>query len=164
MTYRWWNLITHRVNQLRRFGREGPVGHQPINRVRKRARGREELDTDKITIVGIMRCAEVPDARVGHCRLAVEHQADRLDGLDGERLVGLDECALVREIAHANRVAGVEGSPERSEHFESNPASSIPRRPHHRSLPIVFPHLCKAVTTTGYPFFIGKTLTPPPIT
>ena len=74
-----------------------------------------------------LRFFEVTDAGVGDRRLAVEHQADRLDRLDGKRLMSLDECAMVREVVHANRVSGVEASPEGSEHFEPHPSSAIAR-------------------------------------
>lgn len=68
---------------------------QPIDGIGKCARSGEELDSDEIAFVGFVRGADMPDARVGHRRLAVEQQADGLHGLDRERLMGLDECALM---------------------------------------------------------------------
>ena len=131
-----WNLITQWVKRLRSFGRRGAIDHQPIDRIDERARGREELDADKITIVGFVRGADVPDARVGQRGLAVEHEADRLNGLDRERLMGFDQRALLSEIVHPHRIPGIEGSPERSKHFESNSMPSIAWRSHQCGQPI----------------------------
>ena len=78
--------------------------------------------------VGVL---EMTDARIGDGGLAVEHQADRLYRFDGERLMGFDQRAVMREIVHANRVPGIEGSPERSENLESHSAAAIARCTHH---------------------------------
>jgi hypothetical protein len=119
------------VNDLRKFGRVRSVGHQAIDGFEKgRWRG-EKFDADQITIARLSRL-EVPDPRVGDRGLAIEHQADRLDRLDRERLVGFDQRAVVCEVMHAHRIAGVEGSPERSEDFETHPGSSIAGGSHHR--------------------------------
>lgn len=131
-----WNLITHWVKPLRSFGRRGAIDHQPINRVSKRARGSEELDADKIAIGGFVCGADVPDARIGQRGLAVQHQADGLNGLDRERLMSFDQRALLSEIVYPHRVPGVERSPERSKHFESNSMPSIAWRSHQRGQPI----------------------------
>ena len=91
---------------------------------------------------------EMADARIGDGGLAVEHQADRLHRFDGERLMGFDERAMMREIVHANRVPGVEGSPERSENFESHSTPAIARCTHHKRGPSIFAlRLCKRIAT-----------------
>ena len=83
------------VNRLRKFGRKGAIGHQPIDGVEKRGRGGEEFDTDEIAVERTeRRRTDVPDARIGDRGLAVEHQADRLNRLDRERLMGFDQRAV----------------------------------------------------------------------
>ena len=85
---------------------------------------------------------EMTDLGVGHGRLAIEHQAERLHRLDRQRLMRFDERAVVREIVHADRVSGVETSPEGSEHFESDPDSAIARRAHHKGHPFILAIAC----------------------
>ena len=69
-------------------------------------------------------------ARIGDGGLAVEHQADRLDRFHRQGLVGLDEGALRRQVPDPDRVAGIEGSPERSEDLEPDLCATITGRSH----------------------------------
>jgi len=85
-----------------------------------------------------LRVFEMADLGVGNRGLAVEHEAHRLHRLDRERLMRLDQCALVCEIVNANRVPRIEGSPERSEYLEPHPSSAIARCPHHISDSSIF--------------------------
>src|SRR4026209_2954425 len=89
------------------------------------------------------------DARIGECGLSGEHQADGLDRFDGKRLISLDQRAYMREIVHRDRVASVERSPERSEHFIAHTGPTIPRRSHHQLHPPIAGHLCKPSATVS---------------
>ena len=80
---------------------------------------------------GRFAVGEVPNARIGNRRLAVEHQADRLHRLDRKRLMSFDQRTVMRKVMHADCVTGVEASPECSEHLESHPGAAIARCSHH---------------------------------
>ena len=69
-------------------------------------------------------------ARIGERGLAVERQADRLNGFNCQRLMRFDQGAVMRKVDHTSRVSGIEGAPERTEHLESDLSPTISRRPH----------------------------------
>lgn len=117
-------------NHLRKFGTVGAVSHQAIDGLDECAGRGKKLDTDEIA-VGLIGGFEVPDAGVGDRGLAVEHQANGLDRFNRERLMGFDQRAVVCEVVNTHRVPGIERSPERSKHFETNSRSAITRRAHH---------------------------------
>jgi hypothetical protein len=123
------------VNDLRKFGRIRAESHQAINGFDEGSRRGKKFHTDEIafTIAGGRRL-QVTHPRVGDRGLAIEHQAHRLHGLDGEWLMRFDQRAVMCEIVHPDGVAGVERPPERSEDFETDSRSSIAGRAHHRSL------------------------------
>ena len=131
------------------FGRSGSVSDQPIDGIIELGRPREKLDTNEIAVIVMRpRIAEMTHARVGDRGLAIEHQTDGLHGLDGQGLMGLDERAMVREIVHSHRIAGVELSPERPEHFKARPGSAIAGRAHQRSHLVTIGHVnCKRIAT-----------------
>jgi hypothetical protein len=56
---------------------------------------------------------------------------------------------MMREIVNANRVPGVEGSPERSEDFESHSSSAIARGTHHGRRSSIAARLCKRTATAS---------------
>ena len=87
------------------------------------------------------------DARVGERGLSVEHEADGLHRFNGERLIGLNQRALMREIVHTDWVSSVERSPERSEHLVAHTGATIPRRTHHRPHLPITGLLCKPSAT-----------------
>src|ERR1051325_6723490 len=89
------------------------------------------------------------DAGIRECGLSVEHEADRLDGFNGERLIGLDERTLMREVVHTDGISRVERSPERSEHFIAHTGATISRRTHHRPHLPITGHLCKPSATVS---------------
>ena len=70
--------------------------------------GAKKLHTDEIVIVVLGGGAQMPDARVGNRGLTVQGQAHGLDGFDGERLMRFDQRAVVCEVVHPHRIAGIE--------------------------------------------------------
>ena len=62
--------------------------------------------------------------------LTVEYQTDPLDRFNRQGLMSFDQHALMRQVVHANRVAGIECPPERPEYLKSNPRSTITRCSH----------------------------------
>lgn len=111
------------------FGMRSAVGHQAVNGLVEGYRCGEKLYADKIPFTfGV--ATQVTNARIRNRRLPVERQAHGLNRLDGQRLMGFDQRAMMREIVHADRIAGVERSPERAEHFETHAGSSITCRFH----------------------------------
>jgi hypothetical protein len=88
----------------------------------------------------------MPDPGVGNCCLAVERQANRLDRFDGERLLGLDESTVRRQVMQSGCVTDVKSTPKRAEHFESDPQSTVARRTHHHTRSL---HECKPITISN---------------
>jgi hypothetical protein len=84
------------------------VAHDAIHSLKEGCRRRKKLDTDEIVVVILRGVTEVPDTRVGNRRLPIQGQAHGLDGFNGERLVRFDQRAMVCEVVHANRIAGIE--------------------------------------------------------
>ena len=70
---------------------------------------------------------DMADARVRNRGLAIEHEADGLNGLDRERLMSFDQRTVVRQVMNADGVTGVETAPERSEHLKSYPGAAVAR-------------------------------------
>ena len=70
------------------------------------------------------------DPRICQRRLTIENQADSLNGFDREGLMSLNQGAVMREVVHADRVAGIECSPERPEDLKPNPGPTISRCSH----------------------------------
>lgn len=121
------------VNDLRKFGRVGSVRHQPIDGFDERGRRGKKFDTHKEAVT-LARDGglQMADAGVGHCRLSVEDQADRLDRLDRKGLLRLDQGSMMVEVMNPDGIARVERSPERSKHFEPNSGPTVSGRSHHR--------------------------------
>lgn len=119
------------VNDLRKFGRVGAVSHQAIDSFEEGGWGGEEFDTDEIAVTRLS-WFEMADPGIGHRRLSVNQQTDRLHRLDRQRLMRFNQRAMVREVMHTDRVAGIEGAPEGAKHFEPHSRSSITGRSHHR--------------------------------
>jgi len=116
---------------LRGFGRGGAVGHQAVDGLEKSNGGAQELHTDEISLAAEgCRLSQVPDTSVSEGGLAVEHQANPLNGLDSERLVGLDQRAMMRNVVDADRVTRIKGAPEGPEDLKSNPISTVTWRSH----------------------------------
>jgi hypothetical protein len=142
------------------FGRRGTAGHEPIHSLKERCRGAKKFDTDEIVLFRVVRVggAQMPNARVGHRRFAVEDQAHRLNRFHGKRLMGFDQRAVVRQVVHAHRVTGVERSPERAEHFESHTAPTIARRRAHRTTLMAINCASRSPAGDGalYGVFAGK--------
>ena len=128
----WYCDWKNREQVLRSFGRCRAIGDEAVHSLDKRNGSGEEFDADEIAIsVDGGRLAQMPDLGVGQGRLPVQDQAHPLNGFDGERLVRLDQRAMVRNIAQLNRVPGVEGSPEGPEDLKTNPGPAITRCSHH---------------------------------
>ena len=116
---------------LRGFGRGGAVGHQAVDGLEKSNGGAQKLHADKISFAA-EGCGlpQVPDSSVSESGLAIEHQADPLNGLDSQRLVGFDQRSMVRNIVDANRVTRIKGAPEGPEDLKPNPISTVTWRSH----------------------------------
>lgn len=143
---------------LRKFGRVRAKRHQPIDRFEEGGGCRNEFDTDQIALAGCRgRGFEVAHARLGHRRLAVEHQAHRLDRLDRQRLMGFDQRTMMREIVHTHWFAGIKRSPEGSEHFKSHSRAAISGSAHHHRRVMSDPPLCKPSATAVKNVLIGRT-------
>ena len=80
---------------------------------------------------------EMADAGISDRGLAIEHQADRLDRLDRERLMSFDQRTVMRKVMHTDCVPGVETAPEGPEHLESHPGAAIARCSHHSRYPSI---------------------------
>ncbi len=69
--------------QLRKFGRRGPKGHETLDGVEKCGWGGEEFETDEIAVERAeRRRTDVLDPGFGHDRLAIDLQLDGLNRLD----------------------------------------------------------------------------------
>ena len=68
----------------------------------------------------------MPDARVRHGRLPVEHQAHRLNRLNRKRLMSFDQGAMMSEVVNPHGIAGIVRSPEGAEHFKTDLRPTIP--------------------------------------
>ena len=86
---------------------------------------------------GGLALGDVADAGVGDCGLAIEHQANRLNRLDRQRLMSFDQRAVVREVVNTDCITGVEGPPESSEDLESHSGAAIARCSHHARYPFM---------------------------
>lgn len=84
------------------------MADDPIHSLKEGRRRRKKLDTDEIVIVVIGGRTQMPDAGVGNRRLPVQRQAHGLDGFDGKRLMGFDQRAVMCEVMHPHRIAGIE--------------------------------------------------------
>jgi hypothetical protein len=67
--------------------------------------------------------------------------------------VSLDQGAVMREVVHANRIASIECSPERPEHFKSNPRPTISGCSHLLGAFICQPFTHITIVQSGSQFF-----------
>ena len=114
------------VSDLRKFGRKGSEGDEAVDGVEKCGWGGQELDTDEIAVEAAeRRRADVLDQRFCDRGLAIDHQLDRLNRLDRQRLLRFDQRARRAEVEQADRLADIKGTPEGSEDFEPESIATV---------------------------------------